>query len=207
MKKKRFWEHGAWNAIGVLVAITIALSGWFIFDKQEPSNPPPTPGPSVDTPDSPSSSSPPTSPDPTSSVSGMFLSDLDEKRFIKQPYRNFRGMAQVDGLEYASSYFFKFENCSECIVDSELNVPVGYQKLKGTIGLTDESRHDDVIDGIAYFSIYSTNGELLLPPQRIEYPESKPFEVVLKDSTRIRLSVSGGTNFEFPCWCNAQFVK
>jgi hypothetical protein len=197
-KKKRWLEHKAWTAISVFVTIAIALAGWLYFDNRTgPVDPPPTSGPSVDTSDGATAGS----------VAGIFLSNVDEKSFIKQPYRHFRGAAEVNKTEYASSYYFKFENCSECSVDTELNVPVGYQKLEGTIGLTDESRHDDLIDGTAYFSIHSTTGELLLAPQRIEYPESKQFEVVLKDVTRIRLSVSGGTNFEFPCWCNARFVK
>jgi hypothetical protein len=152
---------------------------------------PPTPGPSV-------------LPDASSR---LFLSDVDDKRFINEPYRHFRGAASINGVPFPSSYHFKFENCTECSEETELNVPVGYQKLQGTVGLTDESRHDNVIDGIVYFSIYSTTGELLMEPQRIEYPETKSFDIVLKNSSRIRLVVSGGTNSEYPCWCNAQFTK
>jgi hypothetical protein len=221
-KKKKWYEHKWWTALGVLATIAGLILAWLFspYSPLRPSNADPNTSPTVAstgiesataTPAG-TNSTPPLPPTPGPSVlpdasSRLFLSDVDDKRFINEPYRHFRGAASINGVPFPSSYHFKFENCTECSEETELNVPVGYQKLQGTVGLTDESRHDNVIDGIVYFSIYSTTGELLMEPQRIEYPETKSFDIVLKNSSRIRLVVSGGTNSEYPCWCNAQFTK
>lgn len=223
-KRKKWYEHKWWTAVGVFVAVAGIVAAWFLSpysplgNTAEGSEPSPsaaagstesgTPVPSNTVSSSSRPTTPVTDPGATSAAgSPLFLSDVDKKRFINQPYRHYRGAATADGKEYASSYFFKFENCSECTEETELNVPAGYQNLRGTVALTDESRHDSVIDGVAYFAIYSTTGELLLEPQRVEYPDATPFDVALKGSTRIRLVVSSGTNSEYPCWCDAQFTK
>lgn len=208
-KRKKWYEHKWWTAAGVLVAVAGIVAAWFLSPYGPLGN---TAEGSGTSPSAAAGNTEPGTPDTdpgATPVTGspLFLSDVDKKSFINQPYRHYRGAATADGKEYPSSYFFKFENCSECTEETELNVPAGYQNLRGTVALTDESRHDSVIDGVAHFAIYSTTGELLLEPQRVEYPDAKPFDVALKGSTRIRLVVSSGTNSEYPCWCDAQFTK
>ncbi|WP_186383502.1 NPCBM/NEW2 domain-containing protein [Amycolatopsis acidiphila] len=84
---------------------------------------------------------------------------------------------------------------------------IHYERFSGTFGLTDKTRHDNVIDGIGYFAVYSSTGTLLQSPKKVEYPEHVAFDVDVTRVSRVRLEVSNGTNAEYPCWCDARFTK
>ena len=141
------------------------------------------------------------------SPSTLYVKDLPDEAFIQEPYRATIGVASVGGTVYPSSYFFPFQNCSQCTDQIEFNIPSGYRVFEGTFGLTDESRHDDVIDGVVYFAVYSATGELLLSPQYVEYPAQVPFSVTISGTNRIRVEISQGTNYETACLCDARLVK
>lgn len=140
------------------------------------------------------------------SSNDLYPMDLPANKFIKQPSSPKRGIAEMSQKPFEASYSYRFSNCGNCTYDVEFNVPAGYRRFTGTFGLTDETRHDDTIDGVVQFGIYS-NGSPLFGPQRAEFPEQVPFDVDITGVTRLRLTVGGGTNAEFPCWCNARFVK
>lgn len=212
--------HGKpwWTALGVIVAIAglvIGLGTWLFprspdagTSSSTASRPMETPGSTAlsanrATSTSPSSSAQPVPP----AAEEVFLSDISERNFIRQPSSPTRGSATIANHAYASSYSYRFTNCGNCTYDVELNLPDAYKRLVGTFGLTDETRHDKVIDGIVYVSIYSSTGVQLLAPAKIEYPSSIPLDVDVSGVTRIRLSVSGGTNAEYPCWCDARFTR
>ncbi len=142
-----------------------------------------------------------------SSPGSIFISDIEEDEFIREPATAERGAASIANDDFPSSYYYRFTNCSTCKYETELNIPSTYSRFTGTFGLTDESRHDDVIDGVVYFSIQSVTGEQLWPPTKIEYPEQVPFEVDLTGVNRIRLIVSEGTNAEYACWCDARLTR
>jgi NPCBM/NEW2 domain-containing protein len=137
----------------------------------------------------------------------IYLSDIPEGSFIREPSQPARGAATVDSHEYPSSYSYRFTNCSNCTYNVEVNLPNSYTRFTGVFGLTDETMHDDLIDGVVYFSVYSSAGDLLLAPHKVEYPAKVPFDINVTGVNRIRLTVSNGTNAEYPCWCDARFAK
>ena len=75
-------------------------------------------------------------------------------------------------------------------------MPQGYTRLTGVFGLSDSSRHDDVIDGVVYVTVYDAAGNQLLSPQRIEYPGAVTIDVDISGQPRVMIEMSEGTNFE-----------
>ncbi|WP_373300071.1 NPCBM/NEW2 domain-containing protein [Amycolatopsis acidiphila] len=137
----------------------------------------------------------------------LFLSNLPDRNFIRQPSSPRRGAATIGNQDYPSSYSYRFTNCSNCTYDVEVNIPSGYTRFTGTFGLTDDTRHDATIDGLVYFAIYSSTGSVLRPPEKVEWPASVSFDVSVTGTSRVKLTVSSGTNAEYPCWCDARFVR
>ncbi|MFI7120457.1 NPCBM/NEW2 domain-containing protein [Amycolatopsis sp. NPDC049868] len=220
--KARWHSKSWWTAAGVIIALlglTIAYAAW-----QYPNAPEETKGGATSSAPR-AASATPNEPAPDTSATGtippadqtgvrgagnsgqVFLSDLPESSFIRQPASPKRGPAKIDNHEYPSSYSYRFTNCGNCTYNVELNLPGAYKRLTGVFGLTDETRHDNVIDGITYFSIYSSTGDPLLPPRKVEYPARVPFDVDVTGVSRVRLTVSGGTNAEYPCWCDARLTR
>jgi len=124
--------------------------------------------------------------------------NLPDSEVIKDPHWvwDSTGPNTIAGVEYANSLSYEFQNCSNCDESLEFKVPAGYTRLQGVFGLSDNSRHDDVIDGIVYLTIWDATGNQLLTPQRIEYPESVPVNVDIAGQPRIRIQMTNGTNFE-----------
>jgi len=225
--KKRWHSAPWWPAVGVLVAAVVgvvAVLAWQFPQQPESGTPQAQSGESSST--APSSmattteaTAPSSSPDPPSSVESsvdgasvgdpdsLYLSDVAEDEFIREPGAAQRGAASIANEDFPSSYFFRFSNCGSCTNVTELNLPGDYDRFTGVFGLTDESRHDNRIDGIQYVSIQSQSGELLMPPTKVEYPEKLSFDIDLTGVSRIQLTVSEGTNFEFACWCETRFTR
>jgi NPCBM/NEW2 domain len=229
---KNKWHSASWWAsVGVLVAVVatvITLLAWQ-FPRQTDSgapeaggseSPPTTSSTVSETAETTTTETTTTS--PADSVSNgesrlaapefgepdsLYLSDVPEDEFIREPVSAQRGAASIANQDFSSSYFFRFTNCSACSYEAELNLPGEYSRFTGVFGLTDESRHDDVIDGVVYVSIRSQNGAMLMPPTKVEYPGSVPLDIDLTGVTRIKLTVTEGTNFEFACWCDAEFTR
>ncbi len=143
---------------------------------------------------------PPTSPtvSPPEPPAVLYLKDMDDDAFVREPHWvwDSSGAASIGGVTYANSLIYEFQNCSSCDEPLEFIVPAGYQRLTGVFGLGDESRHDDVIDGIVYVAVYDAAGNQLLAPQFIEYPGSIPIDVDITGQPRVRIQMSEGTNFE-----------
>jgi NPCBM/NEW2 domain len=137
-------------------------------------------------------------------AAALYLRDLSTSDFLQSPYAQSRDPQSINGTTYASSYSFQFENCSDCTTDTTFNIPGYYTTFSGTFGLTDQSRHDNVIDGVEYFAVYGSTGALIYGPQRIEYPASVPFSIDITGTHRLKIEVTEGTNFEFACFCNAE---
>ncbi|MDN4473470.1 hypothetical protein [Demequina zhanjiangensis] len=135
----------------------------------------------------------------------LALADLDSDNFIEHPYRVSGSAATIAGTEYPASYSWQFYNCGGCTAITEFKVPAGYATLSGVVGLTDDSRHDDVIDGSIYVAIYGGAGNTVLPRTRIEYPDSIPVSIDLEDNFRLRIEVTEGDNYEVPCLCGFTF--
>ncbi|HEY3692910.1 MAG TPA: NPCBM/NEW2 domain-containing protein [Pseudonocardiaceae bacterium] len=218
---KRKWHSKPWwTALGVIVAICAAFIGlgtWLFprsSDDGKTTGAPnssvmPSPSPSGD-PTGPIPGASPTSSNPgqpTGQANQVFLSDIPDSNFIRQPSSPKRGPATVADHTYPSSYSYSFSNCSNCTYEVEVNLPGQYKRFKGTFSLTDQTHHDNVIDGIVYFSICSSAGSPLLQPQKVEYPDIVPFDIDVAGVSRVRLTVSNGTNSEYPCWCDAQFTQ
>jgi hypothetical protein len=137
----------------------------------------------------------------------LYLTEVPKRQFIREPaYSPQRSSAAIGGQEFSPSYWFVFNNCGGCTYATELNIKPVYRRLVGVVGLTDDSRHDNVIDGIVHFSIYA-NDRLVFGPKRIEYPGKADFDVDVTGTSRIRLVVGDGTNYEYACWCGAKFTK
>lgn len=128
----------------------------------------------------------------------MFLMNLDGDSVVRRPHWVFPddGPTTINGIEYASSVMYQFQNCSSCTETLEVLVPPGYTRLTGVFGLSDKSRHDDVIDGVVYFAVYDASGNQIVPKQRIEYPESIAVDVDVSGTPRISIEMSEGTNAE-----------
>lgn len=211
-------HSGTWwtalSAVATVIGVVIAYIAWLHPRSPDATVPPvqPTSGSSTSFPDSSRSTGPSGARDATGgtvSASGkVYLSDVAKNNFIRQPSNVTRGPATMSNEEYASSYSFAFSGCGgECTYDVELNLPGAYSRFTGVVGLTDRSRHDNAVDGIVHFAVYSQVGDLLHGPQKVEFPERVPFDIDVAGVTRVRLSVAKGTNGEYPCWCNAQFSK
>jgi hypothetical protein len=167
----------------------------------------PTPSPSLEPSAVPSPSPSISSPADSSDPDPLYLTEVPRKQFLREPaYSPQRSTATIGGQEFSPSYWFVFNNCGGCTYSTELNIKPVYRRFVGVVGLTDESRHDDVIDGVVHFSIYA-NDRLIFGPTRIEYPGKADFDVDVTGTTRIRLVVGDGTNYEYACWCGAKFTK
>lgn len=142
---------------------------------------------------------------PIAAPSSIYLKDIPKDAFIHRPYNADRGAVSIGGQTFISSYSFEFENCSSCTQTVEFNIPGSFARFTGVFGLSDNSRHDDVIDGIVYVAVYSITGDLIFDPQKVEYPAQLPFDIDIEGISRIRVEVSGGTNWEDFCLCNALF--
>lgn len=161
-------------------------------------------GPQEGTPTPPSGSTAPSAGEVLQGTASLFLADVPQEDFVQQTTQSRRGSASIGGKDFPSSYWYGFINCGGCTEVDELNIAPTYRRLVGTLGLTDESRHDDVIDGTLTFEIY-TNDRLAFGPKRAEYPDQVSFDVSMTDVSRVRLVVRDGDNGEFPCWCGARF--
>jgi hypothetical protein len=122
----------------------------------------------------------------------LYLLNLDSDAIIQSPHwvSAHTGPASIAGVSYPNSLSYEFENCSSCTESLEFIVP------SGVFGLSDSSRHDDVIDGVTYFAIYDAAGNQLVSPQRIEYPQAIPVDLDISGQPRIRIEMSEGTNYE-----------
>lgn len=211
-----------WTALGVIVAIAglaVALGAWLSPRAPDAGNTasgtssatmPPSSNvtrPSATTSGTTSTTASSSTAQQPADSDNVFLRDVPERNFIRQPSLPKRGVATIANQEYPSSYSYGFSNCGNCTYEVELNLPGPYKRFTGTFGLTDQTRHDKVIDGIVYVSIYSSTGAQLLASTKVEYPHTIPFDVDVTGVSRVRLTVSSGTNSEYPCWCDARFVK
>lgn len=140
---------------------------------------------------------------PPSAANPLWLADIDRGEFIRTSNHLSRGNASIDGKDYAKSYFYDIHNCSSCTSIDTFNIPRVYTRMRGTFGLTDDTRHDEVIDGVVFASIYAGE-QLVYGPKRVECPNSVKFDIRIKTS-RISLKVEDGTNFEHPVWANVRF--
>ncbi len=190
----------------VIVAIVAAFGAAAASDQPGTSHPTATPT-TADTPAStPSSSEEPESEpssEPTVAVvptqpETLYLMNLDEDAIVRDPHWvwDSEGANSIAGVTYPNSLSYEFQNCSRCTESLEFIVPAGYTRLQGVFGLSDSSRHDDVIDGVVYFTVYDASGNQLTAPQRIEYPESVPVDIDIAGQPRIRIEMSEGTNHE-----------
>lgn len=209
-----------WQLVGVMIAALALIWGifvWFnpggVVPPPEPSNSTSTSTPSMTQLKSPARSQSVTS-EPTistespsnSSRNTLYLADIPSEDFIRDPYNDNRGIARIGNIEYPSSYYFQFHNCSNCEKFIEFNSPEGYTNFTGALGLTSESRHDDEIDGALYFSIYSDSGQELMSSRKVEYPNTIPFDIDITNVSRLQIKVGGGDNYEHACLCDARFI-
>ena len=112
------------------------------------------------------------------------------------------GAVTIDGQDYPNAYSYTFSNCTSCTYVDVIKIDRVYTRLTGVVGLTDDTRHDDLIDGIVYASIYS-NDRLVYGPKKVEYPAKIRFDVKL-DASRITLKVGSGTNVETVAWADVK---
>ena len=139
----------------------------------------------------------------------LYLMNLPDDAFVRTPHWVFasKGSATISGVTYANSLIYEFQNCSNCDEPLEFVVPAGYHHLTGTFGLSDKSRHDNVIDGVVSVTVYDTAGNQILAPQRVEYPGSISVNVDISGQARVRIQMSQGTNFEQAFLGNVALVK
>lgn len=160
-----------------------------------------------------SSSAEPTTPSPLASTAPIpqpeqtgpepvWLSDIEPDQFIRYSNHLRRGPVSIDGEGYPKSYSFEFTNCSNCKAVDEVRISRSYTRLTGRFGLTDDSRHDDVIDGVVYVSIYA-GSQQLFGPKKVEYPGSVKIDIAISAS-RLIFEVEGGTNYETAAWADVK---
>jgi hypothetical protein len=216
--KPKWHSRSWWTAAGVISAVIIGLlaivltprgtSGPEAQNPQDPASQTPItqPAPSITPTVQPSTvAKPAQNPAPDAAPTTLFMRDLSSDDFITTPYASSLDPQTINGNSYPSSYSFEFENCGNCRQDTVFNVPNNYTKFSGTFGLTDKSRHDSVIDGVEYFAVYSSTNALLFGPQRVEFPNSVPFNISIAGIHRLKIQVTGGDNYEYACFCNAAF--
>jgi len=145
-------------------------------------------------------------PEPTGSQdtrpNPLLLADIASDHFVKRSFGARPGVVTIDGVDYANAYSYTFSNCTSCTYVDVIKIHRAYTRLTGSFGLTDDSRHDDVIDGVVYASIYA-NDKLLYGPKRVEYPARIQFDLKM-DASRITLKVADGTNAERAAWANVR---
>ena len=218
----RFWTvvSGVVGVLGLLVTVVVLFSNGSATStsagaptsqstSQEPTIAPTSLVPPVNLPsvnDSPSPSPSASSSDAALDPDPLFLSDVPGGQFVRTSFDVARTSARIGGKEYPSSYWYEFFNCTNCTSIDEFNISPVYRHFVGVAGLTDSSRHDNIIDGVEHFSIYA-NGKLVFGPTRVEYPAAISFDVDVSGASRIRLVVADGTNDEYACWCGAHFTK
>lgn len=139
----------------------------------------------------------------TSSVPELALSDVPRDSFVKRSLGVQRGAVLINGNRFPSAYSYRFSNCSSCTSIDEFSLPAGYGRITGDFGLTDDTRHDSVIDGIVYASIYVDDVKVW-GPTKVEYPATAPIDIAFSGS-RISLRVSDGTNNETAAWVSMVF--
>jgi hypothetical protein len=164
-----------------------------VIESASPS-PEPVPEPSSATPDPVFSQSA-----PPSQESPLYLSDMSDASFIRTPQWtqvNDWGESPINGVDFPNSLSFKWHNCGGCTGNVEFRVPSGYARFTMVFGLSDDTRHDDVIDGVEFFRVTCSDGRELFPNTRVEYPEAVPVDVDITGCARLDIEVSGGTNFE-----------
>jgi hypothetical protein len=140
-----------------------------------------------------------------SSIKTVFLSDLPDESFIRWPFDPDTGTAVIQGTSFPKSYSWEFSNCGSCTNNLELKTPAGTTRLVGRIGLTDDTRHDAVIDGRVSFTIYAS-GEVIYGPKEIEYPQSAKINVKYPIGSRLTIEVQDGDNYEDPCLCSMKLT-
>lgn len=216
MAERGKWLADArWVGIGVIIAVVLAAIGWMVSiavaNGQSQASPvdggPPTttPGPDSEstsrTTVGPTATPTESAPSQAPELTTLYLKDLDDDSIVQDPHWvwDSSGPATIAGVTYPNSLAYEFQNCSSCTESLEFIVPSGFTRLTGTFGLSDSSRHDDVIDGVVYLAVYDAAGNQILSPQRIEYPQSVPVDLSIEGQPRIRIEMSEGTN-------NEQFV-
>lgn len=132
----------------------------------------------------------------------LLLTDISPDHFVKRSYGARPGAVTIDGVDYANAYSYSFSNCTSCTYVDTIKIDRVYTRLTGSFGLTDDSRHDEVIDGVVYASIYA-NDMLTYGPKRVEYPAKIRFDLKI-DASRITLKVADGTNAETAAWADVR---
>ena len=146
----------------------------------------------------PSSSRLATAPIPTPTLQPVYLSDMDRDQFIHQPQwaSVTRGVETINNQMYAHSMGYSWGNCGGCKDYVEFKVPVGYSEFTAVFGLSDNTRHDNTINGIGYFQVTCSDGRELFPSTKVEYPNSVPVALDITGCARLAIHLSDGDNFE-----------
>lgn len=152
----------------------------------------------TDSPDTPG----PDTPGPDPKPNPLLLADIPRENYVKRSFGGRAGAVTIDGQDYPSAYSYTFSNCSACTYVDEIKIDRAYTRMTGVFGLTDDTRHDDVIDGVVYASIYA-NDRLVFGPKKVEYPAKISFDIKL-DASRITLQVGSGTNVETAAWADVK---
>lgn len=144
-----------------------------------------------------------TSQSAASVVPQLLLTEIPRDAFVKRSSSANSRPVTMHGETYPDSYSYHFSNCSNCTSSDEFSIPAGYTHMSGKFGLTDESRHDDVIDGIVYASIF-VDGNRSWGPIEVEFPAVEEFDFPFSGN-RISLRVENGTNYETVAWADVTF--
>ena len=149
---------------------------------------------------------PSSSPQPTEIPAGkpnpLLLADISPDQFVERSFGARAGAVTIDGKDYPNAYSYTFSNCSTCTYVDVIKVDRTYTRLTGSFGLTDDTAHNETIDGVVYASIYA-NDKLIYGPKRVEYPAVVRFDLEL-NASRITLKVGNGTNVETAAWADVK---
>ena len=148
----------------------------------------------------PSTSSEPSGTD--ASPNPLLLADIPPEDFVQRSFGGRPGAVTIDGEDYPNAYSYTFSNCTSCTYVDVIKIDRIYTRLTGSFGLTDDTQHNNVIDGVVYASIYA-NDRLIYGPKKVEYPAKINFDVKL-DASRITLKVGSGTNAETAAWADVK---
>lgn len=142
-------------------------------------------------------------PPTTAAPSLAYLQDLEPTRAGAFDYVT--GLFTVSGVDYPNSVAWTFTNCGSCVRSIEYNLRREWTKMEAVIGLTDESRADERINGVVTFTVV-TDGS---PGQTwtLRRGESMPISVDVTDVLFLELRMGDGDNFEDAVWGDALLTR
>lgn len=141
-------------------------------------------------------------PTETWATNPLYLVNIPGDEFVKGSPNG--ADVKINGTSYQYSHIMRGSGGET--VSNEFNVPLGYQTLDFTLGMTDKSVVNKYSDGVASLTVYVA-GNAVYGPTEFKYSDSIPVRIPIDGKSRVRIDASGVDGNEYVALGSAKFSR